>query len=359
MSRGGPVALLVALAACGGRAPPLLASHAATDPSLARRPAAGELQLHIGQTAAHQSSSGWLGVAGAGASWGAPPIGPFGTIAARLEIPAIETRAEVRIGSALVAVGIAENLPLGRALDLGVVVDVGLFAPSLGGDALRVAGNVVAVRAFDSYVGLSLPLTIRPLGLSVVFWSAPFARENVELAFAPREGAVVLRGGYGFATEGEPARSFGGIGLRLDRSIEMGAFGVLETEGPARGAIFGLSARWSPPTEATRSAPWEGADARVLHESELRGRDLESLAVPGKITVIEFGASWCVPCREARPRLEQLARSSDVAVRMIDVDESPEFTARYEVALLPTFVVIGRTGKVLRRVISLERVLAP
>jgi thiol-disulfide isomerase/thioredoxin len=110
-----------------------------------------------------------------------------------------------------------------------------------------------------------------------------------------------------------------------------------------------LSARWSLPTPATRVVPWVGADARVLHAADVAGRELASLAVPGKHTIVEFGAEWCEPCQIVRPQLEALARRPNVAVRFVDVDECPDFAARHGAYALPTFFLLDPHGAVLQR----------
>jgi thiol-disulfide isomerase/thioredoxin len=45
----------------------------------------------------------------------------------------------------------------------------------------------------------------------------------------------------------------------------------------------------------------------------------------GQLTLIEFAASWCAPCRKTLPRLEEFARSHpQVRVLVVSVDERRE-----------------------------------
>ncbi|MDP6579425.1 MAG: TlpA disulfide reductase family protein [Vicinamibacterales bacterium] len=46
------------------------------------------------------------------------------------------------------------------------------------------------------------------------------------------------------------------------------------------------------------------------------------LAQPGRVTVVDFAAAWCVPCWSSLPRLEALAaRHPDVGFLVISVDD--------------------------------------
>jgi thiol-disulfide isomerase/thioredoxin len=88
---------------------------------------------------------------------------------------------------------------------------------------------------------------------------------------------------------------------------------------------------------------------------------------PGKITVIDFWATWCRPCLRALPRVDAFARRHpDVAVIAVAMDEPAdaralfdeqhyapvlvaddgETSARYGVATIPHTVVIDREGRV-------------
>jgi thiol-disulfide isomerase/thioredoxin len=91
----------------------------------------------------------------------------------------------------------------------------------------------------------------------------------------------------------------------------------------------------------------EGADVAELTEDEaLEG--LEQHAVAGKVTVFDFAADWCVPCRNLDRHLRvMLVDQTDVAVRRIDVSawRGPLMT-RYlsHVTELPYVIVYDAAG---------------
>jgi thioredoxin 1 len=69
--------------------------------------------------------------------------------------------------------------------------------------------------------------------------------------------------------------------------------------------------------------------------------------------LVEFGATWCPPCRMLAPVLDEVAeeRSSELLVLTVDVDASPVTQGRYGVMSVPTLLVfIG--GKPVRQMVG-------
>jgi thiol-disulfide isomerase/thioredoxin len=98
--------------------------------------------------------------------------------------------------------------------------------------------------------------------------------------------------------------------------------------------------------------PPEGADVKLLSKEGEDVPDLLAHLAPGKVTVFDFYADWCAPCRKIDAHVYGLLRQrTDVAVRKLNVVswESP-LAKRHlaQVPNLPYVVVYGRDGKKVR-----------
>jgi thioredoxin 1 len=71
------------------------------------------------------------------------------------------------------------------------------------------------------------------------------------------------------------------------------------------------------------------------------------------LTVVDFWATWCGPCRMIAPILEQLVDEYEgkVTVAKLDVDANPRAAARFGVRSIPTLLFF-KDGKLVDQVIG-------
>jgi thioredoxin 1 len=66
--------------------------------------------------------------------------------------------------------------------------------------------------------------------------------------------------------------------------------------------------------------------------------------------LLDFGATWCGPCKALEPIIEKLAGATQGVLRVgkIDIDDSPGVSMKYAVRGAPTILVF-RNGEVTAR----------
>lgn len=123
------------------------------------------------------------------------------------------------------------------------------------------------------------------------------------------------------------------------------------------------------PRPAARASPRIGKPVEMAL-GDISGRRVDVAAEIGKVRVIDFWATWCVPCRDELPFLDALQREQGpkgLAVYAVSVDEDlaqirrflaevpvripilwdkggASFTGLYDIQRLPTTFIVDRRG---------------
>ena len=94
--------------------------------------------------------------------------------------------------------------------------------------------------------------------------------------------------------------------------------------------------------------PWSGGPTPALELSDLGGARHRLADYRGKVVLVNFWATWCTPCREEMPSIEQLKKAlagRPFAVLAVNVDE-PDSRVRNFLSQLPLdFTVLMDPGK--------------
>ena len=82
---------------------------------------------------------------------------------------------------------------------------------------------------------------------------------------------------------------------------------------------------------------WQGIEAR----------EFNTLPVPGAVTMIDLGATACIPCKMMAPILKKLEKKYDgkASIVFIDVWKDRSQARRFKIRAIPTQIFFDKEGK--------------
>lgn len=83
--------------------------------------------------------------------------------------------------------------------------------------------------------------------------------------------------------------------------------------------------------------------------------NFEELISSSKITIVDFWAPWCGPCRTQLPILEKFAsQNEDVQVVKVNVDENSELAQKYSIRSIPT-ILYFKDGNIHHKTMGVQK----
>lgn len=74
-------------------------------------------------------------------------------------------------------------------------------------------------------------------------------------------------------------------------------------------------------------------------------RELDSMEFRSEVengsglSLVDFNATWCGPCKMQAPILEELAGEVDYNIYGVDVDQCPDIASQYNVNAVPSLMI--------------------
>jgi thioredoxin 1 len=91
-----------------------------------------------------------------------------------------------------------------------------------------------------------------------------------------------------------------------------------------------------------------GLHAQTVSEPPTNtGEELKKALLDGKPVLVDFGSNKCIPCRQLRPVLKDVAQefSGKAQVLIIDVFQHQNVAREHRIQLIPTLVFFNAQGK--------------
>ncbi len=90
--------------------------------------------------------------------------------------------------------------------------------------------------------------------------------------------------------------------------------------------------------------------------TELTNENFSETVNGSNLTVVDFWAEWCGPCKLMAPIIEQLAKDYEGRVNIckLNIDEYENIAQDYDIMSIPT-VCMFKNGKIVEKVVGLRQ----
>jgi thioredoxin 1 len=73
-----------------------------------------------------------------------------------------------------------------------------------------------------------------------------------------------------------------------------------------------------------------------------------------KPVLLDFWASWCMPCKMISPVVEEIAKEvTNIKVGKVNIDEQPELASAFNIMSIPTLAVM-KNGKIVKTMVGVR-----
>jgi len=92
----------------------------------------------------------------------------------------------------------------------------------------------------------------------------------------------------------------------------------------------------------TVSSAWVKEQAKMAKDNPI-----DRARANGRVTLVDFGAEWCQPCKMMTPILKELAKKYDgkVNVLFVNAEEESILATRYTIQTIPVQIIFDKDGK--------------
>lgn len=89
---------------------------------------------------------------------------------------------------------------------------------------------------------------------------------------------------------------------------------------------------------------------------EITDGNITEILTKNEITVIDFWAAWCGPCKMLGPIIDELSISNtDITIGKVNVDENSVLSSSYGIKSIPTIIFL-KNGVVVDKVVGIKSV---